>query len=204
MNAEELKALRFPLLVLATVLACAAGAIYYTHLLRQQAQNGLVRQTAQLREAQSRMQLSGDEKIIIEKYVGGYRQLQQSGFIGDEQRINWLDALRKSNERADLFGVNYEIGVQQDYPYAAELDRGKMALHQSIMRTDLRVLHELDLLQFFEALRAQNTGLFHLDQCLLRRTDVSGAIRNQPNVTATCRLAWITATPETQPEGRRP
>ncbi len=204
MNAEELKALRFPLLVLVTVLACAAGAIYYTHLLRQQAQNALVRQTGQLREAQTRMQLSGDEKIIIEKYVGGYRQLQQSGFIGDEQRINWLDALRKSNERADLFGVNYEIGVQQDYPYAAELDRGKLILHQSMMRAELRLLHELDLLQFFDALRAQNAGLFHLDQCLLRRSDVSGAIRNQPNVTATCRLAWITATPETQPGGRRP
>lgn len=204
MNTEELKALRFPLLVLVVILACAAGAVYYTHLLRQQAQAGLARQTAQLREAQSRMQLSGDEKIIIEKYVGDYRRLQQSGFIGDEQRINWLDALRKSNERADLFGVNYEIGVQQDYPYAAELDRGKMVLHQSVMRAELRVLHELDLLRFFAALRAQNAGLFHLDQCLLRRTDVSGAIRNQPNVSATCRLAWITATPETPSEGRRP
>ncbi len=204
MNAEELKALRFQLLLLVAVLACAAGAVYYTQLLLQQTRTALVRQTGQLREAQSRMQQSGDEKIIIEKYVGGYRQLQQLGFIGDEQRINWLDALRKANERADLFGVNYEIGVQQAYTYAAELDRGKLALHQSMMRAELRLLHELDLLQFFDALRAQNAGLYHLDQCLLRRTDVSGAIRNQPYVTATCQLAWITATPEAQSEGRRP
>ena len=204
MNAEEIKALRGPLLLLVAVLACAAGAVYYTYLLHQQSQKALAQQTGQLREAQNRMQQSGDEKIVIEKYVGRYRQLQQSGFIGDEQRINWLDALRKSNERADLFGVNYEIGIQQDYPYAAELDRGKMILHQSMMRTELRVLHELDLLQFFDALRAQNAGLFHLDQCLLRRTDVTGAIRNQPHITATCRLAWITATPETPSGGRRP
>ena len=54
------------------------------------------------------------------------------------------------------------------------------------------------------SLRAQNAGLFHLDQCLLRGTDVTGAIRNQPHITATCRLAWITATPETPSGGRRP
>ncbi len=204
MTAAELQALRRPLLLLVVALACAGGAVYYTYLLHQQSQKTLAQQTRQLREAQSRMQQSGDEKIIIEKYVDRYRQLQQSGFIGDEQRINWLDALRKSNERADLFGVNYEIGVQQDYPYAAELERGKMALRQSMMRTELRVLHELDLLQFFNALRAQNAGVFHLDQCLLRRTDMTGALRNQPNVAATCRLAWITATPETPPGGQHP
>lgn len=202
MNTEQLKALRGPLILLLAALAAAAGAIYYTHILRQQAQAALLQQQNQLREAETRMQRSGDEKLIIVQYVDKYKQLQQSGFIGDEQRINWLDSLRTANERSDLFGVNYGIEAQQAYPYAAELNPGQISLRQSVMKLEFRLLHELDLLRFFEALRLQNAGLFHLDQCTLRRTEASGAVRYQPNITASCQLAWITATPEAPPGGR--
>ncbi len=202
MNTEEFKALRGPLLLLAAVLIAGSGIIYYTHQLWQQAKTALTQQRSQLRDAQTRMQRSGDEKTVIVQYVDEYRKLQASGFIGDEQRINWLDALRIANERTDLYGINYDIGIQQNYPYATEMDPGRIALRQSVMKLDLRLLHELDLLRFFNALRDQNAGLFHLDQCSLRRIDMSGAIRNQPNITASCQLAWITATPETQPGGR--
>lgn len=202
MNAAELKALRGPLLLLIAVLAMTAGAIYYTHLLRQQAQAALSKQQTLLRDAQARMRRSGDEEAIITQYVDKYRQLQQSGFIGNEQRINWIDALRVANERADLFGVNYGVEAQQPYPHAAELNPGAFAIRQSVMKLDFRLLHELDLLRFFDALRAQNNGLFHLDQCTLRRTELTVAIRYQPNITANCQLTWITATPDVTTGGR--
>jgi hypothetical protein len=202
MNAAELKALRGPLLLLIAVLAMAAGAIYYTHLLRQQAQTALSKQQALLRDAQARMQRSGDEEAIITQYVDKYRQLQQSGFIGNEQRINWIDALRVANERTDLFGVNYGIDAQQPYSYAADLNPGQFAIRQSVMKLDFQLLHELDLLRFFDALRAQNNGLFHLDQCALRRTELTAAIRYQPNIIANCQLTWITATPDVTTGGR--
>ena len=56
MKTEELNALRGPLLLLVLMIAAAAGAIYYTHLLHQQAQTALVRQQNQLRDAQTRIQ----------------------------------------------------------------------------------------------------------------------------------------------------
>jgi hypothetical protein len=178
------------------VIAAAAGAIYYTHLLNQQAQIALTQQKNLLRDAQARMRRSGEEEAIITQYVDKYRQLQQSGFIGDEQRIDWLNALRAANERVDLFGVNYGIEAQQAYPYAAELNPGQFALRQSVMKLEFQLLHELDLMRFFDALRAQNNGLFHLDQCALRRTETTGVLRYQPNIAASCRLTWITAVPD--------
>jgi hypothetical protein len=202
MNAEELKALRGPLLLLIAVLIMAAGAVYYTHMLRQQAQTALSKQQTLLRDAQARMRRSGDEEAIITQYVDKYRQLQQSGFIGNEQRINWIDALRIADERTDLFGINYGIDAQQPYPYAAELNPGQFTIRQSVMKLDFRLLHELDLLRFFDALRTQNNGLFHLDQCALRRTEMTAAIRYQPNITANCQLTWITATPDVTTGGR--
>lgn len=202
MNTEELKALRGPLILLLVVLAAVAGAVYYTNLLRLQAQTALSQQQKLLRDAQARMRRSGDEEAIIKQYVDRYRQLQQSGFIGDEQRIDWLNALRTANESVDLFGVNYGIEAQQPYAYAAELNPGPFAVRQSIMKLEFRLLHELDLLRFFDALRSQNNGLFHLDSCALRRTETTGVIRYQPNITANCQLTWITATPDVTSGGR--
>jgi hypothetical protein len=202
MNAEELKALRGPLILLLVVLAAAAGAVYYTNLLRLKAQTALSQQQNLLRDAQARMRRSGDEEAIIKQYVDRYRQLQQSGFIGDEQRIDWLNALRTANESVDLFGVNYGIEAQQPYAYAAELNPGQFAMRQSIMKIEFRLLHELDLLRFFDALRSQNNGMFHLDNCALRRTEPTGVLRYQPNITANCQLTWITATPDVTSGGR--
>lgn len=202
MNSEEFKALRGPAALLAITLIAAAGAIYYTNTLREKAQFTLRQQQTQLREAQTRMQRSGDEKALIVQYVDKYRQLQQAGIIGDEQRINWLDSLRIANERTDLFGINYSVGVQQSYPYAAELDPGQISLRQSVMKLEFRLLHEIDLLRFFQALRTRGGGLFHLDNCTMRRTELTAAIRFQPNIAANCELAWITVSPVTAPGGK--
>ena len=49
------------------------------------------------------------------RYLDGFRQLERTGFVGEEQRINWLDGLRLANQQADLFGVDYQIGTQKPY-----------------------------------------------------------------------------------------
>jgi len=203
MNNEELKALRLPLLVLLTVIALAAGAIYYTDLQVKQAATALNQQKSAFQTAQSRMRQSGDEKNTIVQYVDKYRDLEKTGFAGEEQRINWLDALRNANTKAELFGVNYQIGVQHPYPYANEFNSGAITLQETIMELDMRLLHEGDLLRFLDALRAQQVGLFHVKECTLLRTDRTETLRNQPYLSAKCDLAWITARPGTVAPGGR-
>jgi hypothetical protein len=193
MNHEDLQALRIPLLVLLVVLLAGAGAVYYSDGLTKAARAQLAQQQAQLKEARTRLQKSGDERDIIVKYLDGYRQLERAGIIGDEQRINWLDGLRLANQQADLFGVDYQIGTQTPYPYAAAYNPGQIALNQSVMRLQFRLLHEADLMRFLGALSRQGGGFFTVDQCILRRIDTRGVIRYQPNMTADCELAWITA-----------
>jgi len=203
MNNEELKALRLPLAVLLTVVALVAGAVYYTDLLAKQAAVALTQQKSAFQSAQTRMRQSGDEKNTIVQYVDKYRELEKAGFAGEEQRINWLDALRNANTKAELFGVNYQIGVQHPYPYAGEFDAGGIALQESIMELDMRLLHEGDLLRFLDALQAQQVGLFHVKECTLLRTDKTEALRNQPYLSAKCDLVWITARPNTAATGAR-
>ncbi len=193
MNQADLQALRNPLLALLVVLLVGAAAFYYTDRMMTAAQQQLVQQQTLLREARVRLQKSGDEKEIIVRYLDGYRQLERAGFIGEEQRINWLDGLRLANQQADLFGVDYSISTQKPYPYAASFNPGQLVLNESIMRLKFRLLHEEDLMRFLASLARQGGGLFTVDQCVLQRIDNRGVIRYQPNVNADCELSWITA-----------
>jgi hypothetical protein len=103
--------------------------------------------------------------------------------------------LRFSNRQARSFGVNYQIGTQQPYPYASELDPGQLTLHQSVMKLTLRLLHEGDLIPFLSTLAQRRTGVFSVDQCTMQRIEFWSSTRSQPNVRADCELAWITLQP---------
>ena len=195
MNRNALLALKAPLVTLITVIVIGASLHYYIDFALTKAKRELAQQNSNLRDARARLQKARDENVIIERYLNNYQYLQQIGFIGDEQRINWLDALRFTNQQRRLFGVNYQIGAQQPYPYASELDPGQLTLHQSVMKVTVRLLHEGDLIPFLGMLAQQRAGVFSVDQCTMERVDISGSARNQPNVRADCELAWITLRP---------
>jgi len=204
MTRADLQAVRNPSLLLAAILVVAAAGIYYTDWLVKGARQQLSRQEALMRDARTRLQRSGEEREVIVKYLGAYRDLQRAGFVGDEQRINWLDGLRLANQDADLFGVDYEIGVQKPYPYAKDLNPGQIQLKESLMKLRFRLLHEEDLMRFLDTLKRQGAGLYTVDQCALRRLNIGGVIRYQPNIAAECELAWITATVGTGTEQKKP
>jgi hypothetical protein len=195
MNAADIRALKNSLIALVLVAAIGGGLIYYSNTVLVQSRSDLAAQQTRLRDARVRLQKSGDEKDIIVRYLDEYRFLQKLGFAGGEQRINWLDGLRLSNQQAQLFGIDYQIGSQQPYPYANELNPGPLTMHQSLMKVSFGLLHEGDLMRFLGTLAKQDVGVFSVNQCMVDRVNASGGIRFQPNLRAECELAWITIRP---------
>ena len=204
MNQADLEALRNPLIATLVVLLVGAAAIYYFDRLKKEARVQLTQQQVLLKEARTRLQKSGEEKDIIVKYLDSYRQLESAGFVGEEQRINWLDGLRLANQQADLFGVDYQIAMQRPYPYAAGFNPGQLMLNQSQMVLRFRLLHEEDLMRFLNALARQGGGIFTVDQCVMKRLNTGGVIRFQPNVGAECELSWITLRLRPNAEPKKP
>ncbi len=184
-----------PLLVFAALMLASGGAVKFTWDKMQVTQRAYDAQQVQLREAQSRVQKSGSEKELIIRYLPGYRQLTEIGFVGDEQRINWLDALRVVNQKGDMFGVDYDISPRRPYPLASTLSPGQMSVMQSMMKLRFSMLHEGDLPKFLDLLSNQRAGLFMVDQCAVKRAAATQNMRFQPNLAAECQLSWITAQP---------
>jgi hypothetical protein len=200
---KDLRALSKPLIVFALVAAVSAFTVIYSGGLVKKSQGEVSARESALNEARNRVQQSGQEKNLIERYVEPYRQLERAGIVGEEQRLGWIDALRAANREADLYGVEYDVGPQQTYSFMHEVNGGSLSVHQSVMKVRLGLLHEGDLFRFFEALAAQKAGSFSVNQCSLQRSRADlGVPVNQPTLKVECELAWITiAGPN--PEGHK-
>lgn len=204
LTAADLRALRLPVAAVVAIGLVGAAAVYGSGLMIDTARMQLAAQESALREARDRHHKSGDRRGLIDRYLPRYNQLRDQGLVGPEQRINWLDALRIANQQARLFGVEYQITVQQPYPYAQELSANGLNMSQSLMKLTLRLAHEGELMPFFDALAAQKAGFFDINQCVIGRLGTPGpeGPRLQPNLRADCELAWITLNPD--PESARP
>ena len=203
MNPTELRALQTPIIVLLLVVGVGAGLIYQLDQILTSTKREFAQQQNQMREARTRLQKSGDEKELIVRYLPNFDYLQRIGFVGDEQRLNWLEGLRLSNQQTQLFGIQYQIGSQQAYAYADELEVGQLTMHQSVMKLDFQLLHENDLMRFLTTLGKQGAGFFAVNQCRIQRVGSGGSIRVQPNLRATCDISWITLRPNS-PGDKKP
>lgn len=181
-----------PLVLLICALAAAAIVLAITHRSLEAAQQRQQHQQNALRAEQQRVRTADDEKKAIERYRDEYITLQRQGFIGEEQRINWVDSLRNANFALNLFGIDYSIGAQQAYTEAISVP-GALQLRESHMRLGLKLLHEEDLLRFFDYLARQQVGVFHPRSCTLTRLEGAAKASAAANVEATCEIAWITA-----------
>ncbi|MGH8671509.1 MAG: hypothetical protein ACREUA_05655 [Burkholderiales bacterium] len=190
---DDWRALRNPLMVLGLVVALCATSLSYTASLKQRArlENESLQQT--LRDFERRYHKSDEEKLLIERYIDPFRQLQNEGIYGNEQRLNWVDALRSIHQRLKLGGLRYELSAQNSHTPPPGVNPGSLELRQSEMKLTLDLLHEGDLMRFFEAVNDKRVGLYHLTSCTLtRREDAGGMIQVQGNVQAQCELLWLT------------
>ena len=195
LSSRHVNALKLPLAVLAIVAIAGAGAVSWTRAQIKQAERTLAAQEAQLKEARSRFQRSGEERDLIVRFLPPFQALRTRGLIGPEERINWVEALRNANQQAQMFGAEYQISTQQPYPYAQELNAPRLGMAQSLMKLNLRLAHEGELMRFFRLLERQNAGAFDINQCVLQRINAGSDGAGQPNLRAECELAWITINP---------
>jgi len=102
MNTDDLKALRNPLILLAAIVAIGVAAIFYLNQSLATMRKDFTQKTNVMREARTRLQRSGDEKQIIVRQLPSYSNLERIGFVGEEQRLNWVEGLRLSNQQSGL------------------------------------------------------------------------------------------------------
>jgi hypothetical protein len=193
---EDLPLIRAALLTLAATALAVAGAVWGSAHLEDRMRQGRDEAQQRLDDARTRLRQASQEGRDIRRYRARYETLLERGLIGEERRLDWIDAVGRVKDRRKLFEIDYEISAQQ--PVAAEglMPQGELDLRSSRMKVDLPLLHEGDLLNFLDDLAARDKGLFVIQGCEILRGDGATGLR------ASCSLDWLTLRPAGGGEAR--
>jgi hypothetical protein len=196
---DDLKRMRLHAGIAVVLLALGVGAIVASdgHLRRAVEARETAR--AQRAAAQERVSKVSEEEREIRESLIFYQRMQRQGMIGQENRLDWIDAIARIKSERKLFEIKYSIEPQKALDYPGIVPGKTADFVVSRMKLDMLLLHEEDLLNFLSDLRA--TGRFHVS---VRRCSVSrierGAVAPgqalQPRLRSECHIDLITVDQE--------
>jgi len=133
---------------------------------------------------------------ILRTSQARYKDLEQRGFVGDEQRLLWIESLRNSGQSQQLFSLKYNLRQQQSIRLNGGPETSHYQLYASPMELHLELAHEGRLVAFFERLRDERPAVYQLQACTLTPGFNDGQIAfDKANVSADCDLVWFSVRP---------
>lgn len=188
-STDDLGEIKWSLLACLISAVIATGLINYSAGIQQQSLKELQQAQRQLNAARDQLLTAQSDLENMSSYQMEYDALVAQKVIGAEQRLDWIEGLEKIRNQNLLPDFNYNIAPQSAYSPNPPLNAGNFTLGISPMSIQLDLLHEGQLLTFFEALNRQMPGWFLLDKCDLTRVD---GTQNGVMLKADCAGGWFT------------
>ena len=194
---QALVALRWPLIVL--VLACLAGTTMVVASMYIQMRKAEQYQQVQnrLRAAQLALNNARREESDLQAYRSRYESLSVKGVFGQEQRLNWVEHMNDLAARGLFQSLNYEIATQRHVTVAPPTQAESVDILSSRIQLKMGFAHEGDMVRTLEDLHHASEGFYRIDTCALVRKGAALEPKVGENLTADCRLQWITMRPRT-------
>lgn len=147
-----------------------------------------------LNEARSNLTMAKQDLENLADYSQEYYKLENNKILGDDHRLDWMDALEKIRNQNLVLEFSYNIAPQKNYSPQPALDTGNFDIHYSETKLQFDLLHGGQLINFFDALRSQTNGWFQLEGCTMQRTNLNEEtdISVLPHIKAECTGGWIT------------
>ena len=193
LSQQDWRKLRYPIIGLGASLILVGLLVSFADQYREKNETALQTQQNMLNQARQKFQSSVLEKETIMQYLPVYNDLLANGFVGEERRIEWIEALRNIHTHYKVFSIDYSIGLQETYKPSFLPNLGNFRLNRSVMSLKLDMLHEGDMLAIIDGLHEQTTP-FIVRDCKIQRP--IGAAVNSRNVAANmqaeCEIDWLT------------
>lgn len=192
LTAAEIRKLAVPLVVLVVLLAAGAGLIYWI----QQDQRAAIQQLAAARteraQARERLTRIAEEEKEVNDKLEIYRRLKQAHILGEEQRLEWADAMTRIRTSRELLDLRYLVERQRAL-FSVAGKPANVDFYASTMKVGIDLLHEGDLLAFLRDLRESGNAYHSIKRCMISRTGgVPTGVSISPRLRADCEIDLIT------------
>jgi hypothetical protein len=165
------------------------GAYFYKD---EQMQSVSIKQS-QLNQAKRKLRDAESNQLILSEYYSQFQTLERKGVVGEEDRLNWIESFRKTINHYLIPKMSFEIEKRKKVnsseflleAVGVELFRAEMAL-------SFELLHEGDIMNFFQRVREEARGLVSIEECNIKRLKLDRTLSIESNLQGRCQLYWYT------------
>lgn len=172
-SGADFQSMRWNIAAIAASITLSAIVLYGSQEYADHAQKDFRTAQSQMNDARNRLTMARMDQENIAAFSGEYSALEDRQLIGDDHRLDWIEGLDKLRRQNLVVDFRYNIAPQQIYAPQPALDSGSFELHYSEMKLQLDLLHEGQLLNFFNALNSQVKGQYQLEGCKIERASDS-------------------------------
>jgi hypothetical protein len=200
-SSSDLTLMRWNIAAISASALLSGIILYASGQYTDHAQNDFLAANKQMRDARSQLNNARLDHEYLAAYSDDYAVLESRKIIGDEHRLDWMEGLDQLRHQNLVVDFTYTIAPQQVYAPQPALDSGNFDINYSEMKLQFDLLHEQQLLNFFDAQRNQIAGHYLLDSCKFTRVSSSARDDEDEDVTrpatainlkADCSGGWIT------------
>jgi hypothetical protein len=189
---EELGRLAFPALAALMLIGAGAWLITVAGVARVQAQAQLAAAQTERKQNSDRLARIAEEEREVSEKLDVYKQLKGLNIIGEEQRLEWADAVTRIRNERELLDLTYRVDrrkLLKSLPGKPD----SVDIFASTMSVQLDLLHEEDLLRFLADLRDSGNAYYSVRTCEVRRTgQAATGTTITPRLRANCQIDLIT------------
>jgi hypothetical protein len=191
-TAQELKKLALPLVLLAALVGAGAGLILWTQTEQALAARQLTAARTERSQAQERLTRIAEEEKEVNDKLEVYRRLKSLHILGEEQRLEWADAMTRIRTTRELLDLRYLVDKQRSLSTFPGKPAG-VEFFASTMKVEIALLHEGDLLGFLRELRDSGNAYYSIKRCGIARTGTAPTGTSiVPRLRADCEIDLIT------------
>jgi len=172
-------------------LSVLLGVIYYKDGIQKQ----LDIKKKEVLLMESKYAKAVEDREIISKFGSTYELLVKKGFVGKEQRLEWVADLETTSRLVNIPKLKYHIAPMESALIKnRHVDLKHINVNRSVMSIDFDFVHEGDAFEFFNTLSNKSKALYHIDMCHLKYATSSSNDESTGVLSGNCDLSWYTVT----------
>ncbi|MGC2165591.1 MAG: hypothetical protein WA632_06220 [Gallionella sp.] len=179
---------------------CAAAIFcsvifYSSNIYVESAKGEMLRARDQSNDARRHLSAAVDDRENMSIYADEYGALTQLNIIGEDKRLDWMEDMENLRRLNLVIDFNYQISPQKKYTPKPPISSGNFEVYYSEMKLHFSLLHEVQLVDFFNAMTNDIRGWYQLDGCSIQRktgTPTDSKQVRPPQLTAECSGGWVT------------
>jgi hypothetical protein len=196
LDAKDFKRLQWAIAFLVIMALMGGGSVWTTQQLKKSSDKAFQEATAARRDMQTKLARASEEQQELRDKISRFQALKDSGYIGPEQRLDWIEAIARIKAARRIIKLDYEFSPQRladPSLLPGGASAGGFEVMSSQMQLQLQLLHEDELLTFLAELRDSVQAVVKVRSCAIERAAPGNTGRgNIAQLKADCTLEWIT------------